>query len=125
MKTWGLVVVVLLVCAAPAAAQGITLPVEGATAVWVQPFGGEPGSYGAAVSIRGPDLDVGGFNLAEFIKAELVFHQVGERIDIDPGLSLALQTDVGVPVKVGLMYLPLAKYKSGWFVGVEVFSQPI
>jgi len=122
---WGWVVVLLLLCAAPAAADGVPMPVEGATAVWIQPFGGEPGSYGASMSIRGPDVHVGAYNLADVIKAELVFHQVDERIDIDPGLSLTLRTEMGLPVKVGLVYLPLAKYKSGWMVGVEIFQAEI
>lgn len=109
--------------AAPAMAAGATLPVEGGSAVWVQPIGGEPGSMGATISLTLPSFV--GTDVRKYLKAEIVVHSEGSQVRVDPGLSLSLTTDVGIPVKVGLVALPLTRYKVGWIVGATIFQTTI
>lgn len=116
-----LVVVVLLALCGSAQAAGLQMPLEGASAVWIQPLDGSPGSMGAAMSLTLPERVVGEL-VSEWIKFEVIIHPSGEQVRVDPGLSLSLKTDVGLPIKVGLVALPLADAKVGWFVGAEIYS---
>jgi len=54
----------------------------------------------------------------------VVAHQEGEQVRIDPGLGLMLKTTIGIPVKAGLVALPLTEYKIGGMIGAEVYSSP-
>lgn len=123
---FGMVVAVLavLLCACGSAqAAGLQLPVEGATAVWIQPLEASPGSMGAALSLTLPERIVGE-TVAEWIKFEIIVHPEAGQVRVDPGVSLSLKSDVGIPVKVGIVLLPLTDYKIGWFVGAEIYSAP-
>jgi len=104
-----------------AQAAGLDLPVEGGSAVWIQPLDGSAGSMGAAISLRLPQKVVGA-TVADLLKLEVVIHPQTGQVRIDPGLSLTLTTDVGIPVKVGILALPLTDYKVGWMVGAQVFA---
>ena len=121
----GLQVVVVLLCISAfgmqASAAGIDLPVTGGTAVWLQPFDATSGSAGAALSLLLPEKIVGE-TVASLITLDIIVHPEGGAMRIDPGLSIALKTDVGIPVKVGIVMLPLTQYKFGGFVGMQIFQ---
>lgn len=117
-----LVVVVLCACGQGMAA-GVELPIEGATAIWIQPLDSTPGTLGASLSLTLPQKIVGE-TIADLVKFEVVAHQEGEQVRIDPGLSVSLKTNVGIPVKAGLVALPLTDYKIGGMIGAEVYSSP-
>ncbi len=123
MKTRLLVVLAVLLCCccflSRADAAGIEMPLEGATAVWIQPLDSTPGTYGATATLTLPEKFVGQ-TIADLIKFEAVIHQEGGQVRIDPGLSLSPKTDIGIPVKVGVLALPMTKYKVGWFVGATI-----
>jgi len=121
MRAVLLAVVVLALCAVPAMAAGVDLPVTGGTAVWLQPFDATPGSAGAAISLLLPEKIVGE-TVAELIAFDIIVHPEGDAVRIDPGLSISLKTDLGVPIKVGLVLLPLTDYKFGGFVGMQIFQ---
>ena len=108
-------------CCMNADAAGIELPVTGGTAVWMQPLDATPGSLGAAVSLLLPEKIVGEA-VASLITLDIIVHPEGDAVRIDPGLSIALKTDIGIPVRIGLVFLPLTQYKVGGFVGAQIFQ---
>lgn len=116
-----LCVVLCCCCCVDADAAGIDLPVTGGTAVWMQPFDATPGSMGAAVSLMLPEKIVGE-TIASLITLDIIVHPEGGAVRIDPGLSIALKTDIGIPVKIGVVFLPLTQYKFGGFVGMQIFQ---
>ena len=124
MKTLLGVLALVVLCVVPAQAAGLDLPIEGASAVWIQPFDGSPGSMGAALSLTLPERIVCE-TVADLLKFDVLIHPEGAQVRVDPALSLSLTTDVGIPVKVGIAVLPMTEYKVGWFVGATVFSTPI
>jgi len=121
----GLQVVVVLLCISAfgmqASAAGVDLPVEGGSAVWLQPLDGTPGSMGAAIALTLPEKIVGE-TVADLVKFEIVIHPEGGVVRIDPGLSVSLKTEIGIPVKFGLVALPLTQYKVGYLVGAQIFQ---
>ena len=121
MKAVLLAAVVLALTCGVAGAEGVALPVEGGSAVWLQPLDGSPGSLGAAISLILPEKIVGE-TVADLIRFEVVIHNEYNAVRIDPGLSISLTTDVGIPVKVGLVALPLTEYKVGYLVGAQIFG---
>lgn len=121
MRSLLVVVALVALCCGSAQAAGLQLPIDGATAVWIQPLDASPGGMGAAMSLTLPAKIVGD-TVSQWVKLEIVVHPEGDQVRVDPGLSLSLTTDIGVPVKVGILALPLTQYKIGWFVGLELFK---
>jgi hypothetical protein len=107
-----------------AQAAGLQLPIDGATGVWIQPWDGTPGTMGATVSLVPPEKIVGEI-AANLLRVEVVFHQEGPQVRVDPGFSATFKKDIGIPVKLGLVALPLTKYKAGWVIGAELYTAPV
>jgi hypothetical protein len=121
---WMLVAVALaLLWAGNAQAAGLQLPIEGATGVWIQPWDGTPGTLGGTISLIPPEKIVGE-TAAQLLRIEVVAHQEGAQVRIDPGVSATLKKDIGIPVKLGVVALPLTEYKAGWLIGAELYSSP-
>ena len=127
MKFWFVLVLgalALTLGAVGAQAAGLELPIEGGTAVWIQPLDGSAGSMGAALSLTLPEKYVGEV-VSGLIRLDVIVHPEGGQVRVDPGLSISLETDVGIPVKVGIVALPLTDYKVGWFVGATIFQTSV
>jgi hypothetical protein len=124
-----LVVAVLLALSAPVMAAGIPgLNITGGDAVWVQAVDGSPGSVGGLIGLKWPtvgktDLDI--LPVLNLVKANVLFREVNGTLEVDPALSMSLETAGSVKFKVGVAYLPTVKYKTGWFVGMNLFTLPL
>ena len=121
MRAILLAMVVLALTCGVANAEGVALPVEGGSAVWLQPLDGSAGSLGVTISLILPEKIVGE-TVADLIRFEVVVHPEYNVVRIDPGLSVSLTTDLGIPVKFGLVALPLTEYKVGYIVGAQIFQ---
>lgn len=130
-----LVIVVMCLTLVMIPAQGAPgMEIESAGIVGVFPLGGEDGFGGILVTGRLPvPWQIGGIKVADVIKGGLVLRNEGSVLDprdlfsIDKTkayLALVAQArtqPLGLPVSVGLCYLPLSKLGAGIVVSADLW----
>ena len=116
------------------AAQSPGLPLAAIDAVWVQPLDGSAGFAAATIGLKWPCIgavDLDSLPVLSTIKPQLLLGSNGGDglplglAKINPGIAALVETEAGLRFKAGLVYLPVTRYRLGWFVGANLLNFPL